>query len=92
MTDLEIFAFRYNEDLGRKAAVEVAKTAAFVIAGGGDQDTLPKAKIALSNPEAAREAFIWYIALDVTVQGDPSDANIASVIATFYGDLWAPEA
>ena len=90
MTDLEVFAFRYSQNLNQQATVEVAKMAAYVIAGGGDQTTLPKAKQALQNPESAREAFIWYIALDPTVQGAPTDAHIATVVSTFYADLWAP--
>jgi hypothetical protein len=90
MTHEQIFAFRYETALNQKAAVAVAKQAAYVIAGGGNQSTLEKAKAALQNPESAREAFIWYIALDTTVQATPSDANVDTVVATFYADLWAP--
>jgi hypothetical protein len=92
VTDLQVFAFRYSQDLNQQTTVEVAKMAAFIIAGGGDQTTLPQAKQALQNPEAAREKFIWYVALDTTVQGAPTDANIGTVVSTFYADLWAPGA
>lgn len=92
LTYLQVFALRYDADLNHRAAVAVAKTAKFVIDGGGDQATLPKAKQVVANPEAAREAFIWYIVLDSEVQGDPTnDTKIQTVVDTFYGSLWAPE-
>jgi hypothetical protein len=91
LNNAQIFALRYNADLNQRAAVAVAKQAAFVIAGGGDQTTLPKAREVMNNPEAEREHFIWFIVLDATVQGSPtSDAAIEAVVATHYDEIWEP--
>lgn len=90
VNNLQVFALRYDADLNKRAAVAVAKQAAFIIAGGGNQTTLPKARTALQNPESAREAFIWYIVMDSSVQAAPTnDTAIETVVATFYADLWA---
>jgi hypothetical protein len=90
MNNLQIFALRYDVDLNRRAAVAVAKQANFVVAGGGDQTTLPKAEAAMNNPEAEREKFIWYIVLNSSVQAAPtSDSAIEAVVATHYDEIWA---
>lgn len=91
LSNAQVFALRYDVGVNQRAAVAVAKQAAFVIAGGGDQTTLPRAEQVMNNPEAEREKFIWYIVLNTTFQGAQTDANMEAVVATHYDEIWAPE-
>lgn len=98
MTDLQTSALRYSESLIARVAVEIARAAQYVLAGGGTpppSDTMKdKARIAIADPVNETRNFMWYVVTDPQVQengSDPNattDAQLQTIVSLTYPKVW----
>jgi hypothetical protein len=97
MTDIQTYTLRYDQSLIQRVAVEIAKAAQFVIAGGPASPETPlymNARRAMGNPVDETAKFMWFVVTDATVQANGSDPNattdaqLAQIIATHYPVVW----
>jgi hypothetical protein len=90
MTDLQIYALQFNEDLSKIVTVAVAKAAQYCLAGGSTNPVvLATAKQAATNPMNFKGPFLWYAILNGDVQINPTDQTaIEYVVNLKYPEIW----
>jgi hypothetical protein len=99
MTNVQTNQLRYNESLIMRTAVEIARSAQFVIAANATSPPtmtamFSSAKRAIADPVNETRLFMWYVVTDPAVQNngtDPNattDAQLASIVAQTYPLVW----
>lgn len=93
---LKITAIAADNTLRNRVAAAISQTAESVIANGGaTANNKAFAKIALMDPMTEAQKWRWVVAADATVLSHSADltqvtdANIASIMATYWPILWA---
>ncbi|HEY6382038.1 MAG TPA: hypothetical protein VIY07_09565 [Pseudolabrys sp.] len=99
MTNVQTSQLRYDASLIQRTAVEIARAAQFVLAGGGSPppgDAMKaNAKRAIADPVNESNKFMWYVVTDPQTQSNGSDPNATTdaqlqvIVSTTYPIVWA---
>jgi len=96
---LQRYTHTQDTDLRHRVSIHIAKSAQYVLAGGGPAGGPPllsnfqihsRARVAAANPAADLDQFMWLLAwnTEVPVSADITDAQIATVVDSNYAAIW----